>query len=284
MQFKVVIPDQCVAGQTIRIHISDGTEANVKIPNGLCSGDSFIFELPTNQMQNPRALILQQQQQESSTTTTRRQAATTTTTTGYNNNNNNNAVAVPHAISEIETGYTSNDDDNDNNNNNNNNNTNNLITTTASIVDGDSDQKQQHQLPHQNRRTALFLEREVIDCQDFFLALSVGLLVGSAIVIGFLMGILHVTADIYASHPIEKPKSSSSSSSSSSRRNINVAAGAAAASTVPVSSPIVDNNAKNHNNDPFPIAEANMADNTKDDGSSVDGIQMINEALDLLSQ
>ena len=275
MQFKVVIPDQCAAGQTIRIHIRDGTEANVKIPNGLVSGDSFIFELPTNQMQNPQVLILQQQQQQQESM--RRQAATTTTT-GDNINNNN---AVPHAISEIETGYTSNNDDNDDNNNNTNTNSN-LITTTASIINGDNksdqqQQQQQQQLPRQKSRQtgALFLEREVLDFQDFFLALSVGLLVGSAIVIGFLLGILHVTADIYASHPIEKPKCSTSSSSSSSRRNINEAANGG---TVPVSSPIGDNN-HNNNDNPFPIAEANT-----DDGSSVDGIQMINEALDLLSQ
>merc|ERR1712238_403766 len=53
MQFRVVIPDEGVeAGQIVRIHLEDGTEANVKIPNGLFSGDSFIFELPTHQMVN----------------------------------------------------------------------------------------------------------------------------------------------------------------------------------------------------------------------------------------
>ena len=56
MQFRVLIPDECEAGQIVRIHLQDGTEANVKIPNGLFqTGDnSFIFDLPTHQLQNPQ--------------------------------------------------------------------------------------------------------------------------------------------------------------------------------------------------------------------------------------
>ncbi len=55
-------------------------------------------------------------------------------------------------------------------------------------------------------KTRSFHDREIIDWQDFVLALTVGLLVGSAIVFGFLVGILHSTEAIYALHPIEKPK------------------------------------------------------------------------------
>jgi hypothetical protein len=54
------------------------------------------------------------------------------------------------------------------------------------------------------RRT--FLEKEIIDCQDFVLALTVGLLVGLSIIFGFMMGIVYSTEAIYAVHPIEKPK------------------------------------------------------------------------------
>ena len=58
MQFRVVIPETGVkAGQTIRIRCLDGTEANVKVPDGLKPGDSFIFELSTDQLNNPQALL-----------------------------------------------------------------------------------------------------------------------------------------------------------------------------------------------------------------------------------
>ena len=58
MQFRVVIPETGVkAGQSIRIRCLDGTEANVQVPDGLGPGDSFIFELSTDQLNNPQALL-----------------------------------------------------------------------------------------------------------------------------------------------------------------------------------------------------------------------------------
>jgi hypothetical protein len=53
MQFKVVIPASCNEGEIIRINCPDGTQANVQIPDGLHGGDSFIFEVPNNQLKNP---------------------------------------------------------------------------------------------------------------------------------------------------------------------------------------------------------------------------------------
>lgn len=45
-----------------------------------------------------------------------------------------------------------------------------------------------------------FLDREIVNLQDFAMALGVGLLIGLSIVAGFLMGVLHVTDNSAAAH------------------------------------------------------------------------------------
>jgi hypothetical protein len=225
MQFRVVIPDECEEGETLRIHIADGTEANVTIPSGLVRGDSFVFEVPTEQMKNPQALLKEQQQEYQQEQEQQQQSK-------QNNNNNNklskrqqrkqkNQQQNVHPIVEIETRPHSEFS---------------LKLTTASLV-VDIDAAHNSSIDYNNATTdhphntllpspsppapapALttippsttqppkgFLEKEIIDCQDFMLALAIGLLVGAAIVFGFLLGILHSTEAIYAVHPIEKPK------------------------------------------------------------------------------
>lgn len=42
-------------------------------------------------------------------------------------------------------------------------------------------------------KSSSFLDREIINFQDFILALGIGLLIGVSIVLGFLMGVLFVT-------------------------------------------------------------------------------------------
>lgn len=96
MQFRVLIPPQVKAGQLIRIRCPDGTEGEVKVPSGLKSGDSFVFEMPETDGGSPR-------------------------------------------------------------------------------------------------RDKGFLDREIVNIQDFLMALAVGLLIGLSIVAGFLLGVLVVT-------------------------------------------------------------------------------------------
>jgi len=202
MQFRVVVPDGCSESEALRIHLSDGTEANVTIPNGLFGGDSFVCDVPTEQMKNPDAILkeLQQQQEQEQTTTTKPSKRQQRKQQQKNNN--------AHPIAEIETLLHHADDSSiktttsatamiiaDDKNNNNNSDPTNSNNNTRGIVASSISSSGRN-----------FLEREIIDCQDFFLALAVGLMVGSAIVIGFLLGILHSTEAIYSVHPIEKPK------------------------------------------------------------------------------
>jgi Na+-transporting methylmalonyl-CoA/oxaloacetate decarboxylase gamma subunit len=111
MQFRVVIPDHVKAGQTIRVHCPDGTEANVKVPKGMKTGDSFIFEMSVDQLNNPEALL-------------------------------------------------------------------------ETIKKRDAEKG--------------FLDREIVNAQDFLLALCVGLIIGMGIVFGFLIGILWATQGVAA--------------------------------------------------------------------------------------
>jgi len=111
MQFRVLIPVHVKSGQVIRIRCPDGTEGDVKVPKGLSTGDSFIFEMPDTvpivvKVENPKG----------------------------------------------------------------------------------------------------FLDREIVNIQDFIVALAVGLLIGMSMVTGFLVGVLVVTEGI-------TPSSASGSSS-----------------------------------------------------------------------
>lgn len=101
MQFRVLIPVHVKSGQVIRIRCPDGTEGDVKVPKGLSTGDSFIFEMPDTvpivvKVENPKG----------------------------------------------------------------------------------------------------FLDREIVNIQDFIVALAVGLLIGMSMVTGFLVGVLVVTEGI----------------------------------------------------------------------------------------
>lgn len=53
MQFRVVIPSNVKENQIIRIRCPDGTEGDVKVPKGLKSGDSFVFEMPDAESERP---------------------------------------------------------------------------------------------------------------------------------------------------------------------------------------------------------------------------------------
>ena len=125
MQFRVVIPEHVKSGQTIRIHCPDGTEANVKVPDGLSTGDSFIFEMAVDQLKDPQALLDSLREK------------------------------YPKSYAK-ETGATA--------------------------------------------KKKGFLDREILNLQDFVMALSVGLVIGLGIVLGFLLGILYVTDDITSMH------------------------------------------------------------------------------------
>lgn len=107
MQFRVVVPSHVKSGHVIRIRCPDGTEGDVKVPKGLRSGDTFVFEMPDAE------------------------------------------------------------------------------TTKPNEAKG-------------------FLDREIVNIQDFMMALAVGLLIGLSIVAGFLLGVLTVTdPSIQGSKPMQ---------------------------------------------------------------------------------
>jgi hypothetical protein len=138
MQFRVVIPEQVKAGQTIRIHCPDGTEANVKVPKGLKTGDSFIFEMSVDQLNNPQALL-----------------------DSLNSKSKESAKSPNKSTIKLDT-------------------------IAAPKKKG-------------------FLDREIVNLQDFALALSVGLIIGLGIVLGFLLGILSVTEHHVPTEPAGAP-------------------------------------------------------------------------------
>ena len=145
MQFRVVIPEHVKAGQTIRIHCPDGTEANVRVPDGLNTGDSFIFEMSVDQLKNPQALL----------NTLKESSSNNAAATNKNNNKSSSKDS------------TNSKDANDG-----------TTTTSKNVIHG---------------RKRGFLDREIVNVQDFLLALFVGLIIGVGIVLGFILGVLAVT-------------------------------------------------------------------------------------------
>ena len=171
MRFRAIVSDSIESGESLRVRISDGTEAIVTVPTGIVTGDSFVFELPMEQVKNPKALLKEEQKAAKSHKRQQRKQM------------NTQQRVIPTAT--VETRSTSDDS---------------MKTITASLVLVDAGKS------IETTKKKTFLEREIIDCQDFVLALTVGLLVGTAIVFGFFMGIVYSTETIYAVHPIEKPK------------------------------------------------------------------------------
>ena len=156
MQFRVVIPDHVKAGQTIRIHCPDGTEANVKVPKGLKTGDSFIFEMSVDQLKNPQALL---------------------NTLKDSGNNKQSTSKGP-------SGSGGN-------------------TKSDAVTDGDGNST----VSGRGSGKRGFLDREIVNVQDFLLALFVGLIIGVGIVLGFILGVLAVTEDTTTSSSIPLPTS-----------------------------------------------------------------------------
>lgn len=125
MQFRVVLPEHVKAGQTIQIACPDGTLANVKVPKGVKIGDSFVFEMPVDQLDQPDQLL--------------------TKVEPHSTGSDGSSATYPK-------GFT--------------------LKPTS------------------------FLDRDIASLHDLCLALSVGLIIGLGIVIGFLGGILYATRNI----------------------------------------------------------------------------------------
>lgn len=170
MNFRAIVPDKCNEGESLRIQISDGTNARVAIPNGLEGGDSFVFRIPTDQLKDSK-LLLEELEKQATQNSKKQQKKQT----------NKHQQSIPTA--QVETRPNSDDF------------TKLVMASPVALADTNKERKQR-----------LFHDREINNWQDFGLALTVGLLVGSAIVFGFLLGILHATEAIYTLHPIEKPK------------------------------------------------------------------------------
>ena len=191
MQFRVVVPDRCEEGETLAIRISDGTNATVVVPSGigLVAGDSFVFEIPTDRLKHPASLLLKEQQQQQTTKRSKKQQK-------KQKNQQQQQQQQPIPIAEIDTRPQPHSDDA-------------RRTAIASLVlvdDSSSGETEPSSSSSSRRNKTSFLEREICNGKDFLLALTVGLLVGSAIVFGFLLGILYSTEAIYTVHPIAKPK------------------------------------------------------------------------------
>ena len=57
MQFRVVVPEDVKTGDKIRMKCPDGTEADTLVPSGHKPGDTFLIELPVEQLKSPQKIL-----------------------------------------------------------------------------------------------------------------------------------------------------------------------------------------------------------------------------------
>lgn len=155
IQFRVIIPANVKPGQMLRIRCPDGTEGDVRVPKGLKPGNSFIFEMPAEALLN-KGLTASQQQQQQQQTTGSHNHQTTTEKSSFGNRKQDSGSGGSSSL------YS-------NNSSNNNN-------------------KLSHH--RQTNQSGGFLDREIVDKEDFLTALAVGVLIGLSIVAGFLVGVI----------------------------------------------------------------------------------------------
>lgn len=160
MQLRVVIPDKVESGQCIRIRCPDGKEADLNVPDGLSSGDSFIVEINKN----------------GKTGGTEAGGGGSDNNDNNNKNNSNNKSQQSQSsssASSLSTNIISSSSSNNNSSNNSNNNGNNKNNNKITI--------------------ARIIKKDVLYLRDFVAATIIGLMIGTSIVLGFLIGVLSVT-------------------------------------------------------------------------------------------
>jgi hypothetical protein len=187
MQFRVVIPANIHEGEIIRIRCPNGMEGEVRVPKGLKGGDSFVFEMPHSVdefvgIPNPPT-----QRQASRTTrrmdmnTTSRSSSLSTNPSNTNNNNNSLSTNTNHSSLIFKSSF--------------------IKSTTTTITNtnttptngGDEGARNSRMISSSPHQVKSFLDREIVNWQDFFMALGIGMFIGMSIVFGFLLGILAVT-------------------------------------------------------------------------------------------
>jgi hypothetical protein len=158
MQFRVVIPSNIREDEIIRIRCPNGIEGEVRVPKGLKGGDSFVFEMPE---------VDDFQDTSSSHPRTMERNRTTTT-------NKSSLLLKSSLSSSLVKAATA---------------------AAAAVGEGGKSTTMISSSSSSSSSTHIksFLDREIVNWQDFFMALGIGMFIGMSIIFGFLLGILAVT-------------------------------------------------------------------------------------------
>eukprot|EP00970_Alexandrium_tamarense_P006699 scaffold1163_cov193-Alexandrium_tamarense.AAC.31 len=202
-RLQAAVPKGAPPNALLRVRLPDGTEVNVRVPDGLSPGDEFQFEISggevtsstTNTSKKGGGRNDKLPRQSSSRNPKKKKSHNNNSNDApkdeSNNSNNNRGSSLiagffqlyqkvyqtltqenvpPSALSPVQTSTKSNKS-----------NVNNNVT---------SNNKQQQV---SNIRYMGFLDREIVNGKDFLTALAVGMFIGLSIVLGFLAGVLYVT-------------------------------------------------------------------------------------------
>lgn len=154
IQFRVIIPANVKPGQMLRIRCPDGTEGDVRVPKGLKPGNSFIFEMPAEALLNKG---LSQANNQSSS----------------NSDKTGGGGGVGGGGLRKRGGGGGDGGDSRHLSGGSNGGSSHLSLSLSSSSSSPG-----------------FLDREIVDKEDFLTALAVGVLIGLSIVAGFLVGVI----------------------------------------------------------------------------------------------
>uniref|UniRef100_A0A6U6LE20 Uncharacterized protein n=1 Tax=Odontella aurita TaxID=265563 RepID=A0A6U6LE20_9STRA len=166
MHFRITIPPNVKPGQTVRIRCPDGTEGDVRVPKNLKAGDDFIFEMSGVDEDKVREISRQLDDFE-------------TTKSGGGGGGGGEAGGAGGVSAKKKGGGH-------------------IHMSSEAATKAAANLAKQGALKTVAGRgggvsAASFLDREIINRQDFLTALAIGMMIGLSIVGGFLVGVLLVT-------------------------------------------------------------------------------------------
>jgi len=179
-KLQATVPKGAPPNALLRVRLPDGTEVNVRIPEGLLEGQEFIFEVDsmgevtTNSAQNV-SNAKSAAKKDSSLNKSNKHAK-------KKNKKSNNVTTAPSSRVEQAPSFVTFFF----------NYYNLVYEIVMNTLEGPTNKVQQSSKTTNNEYVGL-LDREIVTGVDFCVALCVGIFIGMSIVLGFIGGVLWVT-------------------------------------------------------------------------------------------
>ena len=187
-KLQATVPKGAPPNALLRVRLPDGTEVNVRIPEGVKEGEEFVFDINsaggvtasaggTSQNNSASNTAKSSAKKDSSLSKSNKHAKKKNKKSSHAStiHNNNKAEKAPSFVTFFFNYY-------------------NLCYDIVSrTLDGPETQYKVRVPSNTKTEYVGLLDREIVTGVDFFVALCVGIFIGFSIVLGFISGVLWVT-------------------------------------------------------------------------------------------